>query len=217
MNKIFKPENIKIWIVFLITLIIGIASYGKLPNEIPIHFNVAGEIDNYAHKIYIFLAPAVIFLMILLAEFLRNADPKKAAYNKFEKEYYLIHLLVAIIMLMIQIYTIAVSMNMKVFNINVLMPGAIGLMFVIIGNSMPKFKQNFFAGIKTSWTLSDEEVWFKTHRFAGKLWFAGGLLTILTSFLPDKLKFIIFLIITAILVLVPIAYSYVIYKNKNNN
>ncbi|MDD2494015.1 MAG: SdpI family protein [Tissierellia bacterium] len=214
MNKIFNHENIKVWIIFVVTLIVAIFSYGYLPDQIPIHFNVAGEIDNYGGKIYIFLFPAIIIMMILLAEFARNTDPKKSSYSKFKKEYYLIFLLVSILMFLIELYTIAVSMNMKVFNINMLMPGAVGLMFVIIGNSMPKFKQNFYAGIRTSWTLADEEVWFKTHRLGGKVWFIGGLLMMLTAFMPDTLKAIIFFGTVLVLVFVPFIYSYVIYNNK---
>ena len=80
---------------------------------------------------------------------------------------------------------------------------------------MPKFKQNFYAGIKTSWTLSDEEVWFKTHRFGGKIWFIGGILMMITVFLPNTLKIIIFFSIVLILVLAPIIYSYLIYKRKH--
>ena len=152
--------------------------------------------------------------MILLAEFARNADPKKASYKKFKKEYYLIFLLVSLLMLFIELYTIAVSLNMKVFNIKMLMPGAVGLMFVVIGNLMPKFKQNFYAGIRTSWTLADEEVWFKTHRLGGKVWFIGGLLMILTVFMPNALKSIIFFGTVLALVLIPIIYSYVIYKKQ---
>lgn len=215
MKKIFKSENIKIWIIFALTLIIAAISYRYLPDQIPIHFNVAGEIDNYGGKYFIFLFPGIILFMILLAEFTQNVDPKKSSYNKFKKEYYLIFLLVSILMLLIEIYTIAVSMDIKVFNINVLMPAAVGLMFAVIGNSMPKFKQNFYAGIKTSWTLSDEEVWFKTHRFGGKIWFIGGILMILTVFLPNTLKIIIFFSIVLILVLAPIIYSYLIYKSKH--
>jgi uncharacterized membrane protein len=215
MNKIFKPENIKIWIIFALTLIIAAISYAYMPDQIPIHFNVAGEIDNYGGKNFIFLFPGIILFMILLAEFTQNADPKKSSYNKFKKEYYLIFLLVSILMLLIELYTIAVSMNVKVFNISILMPAAIGLMFAVIGNSMPKFKQNFYAGIKTSWTLSDEEVWFKTHRFGGKIWFIGGILMMITVFLPNTLKIIIFFSIVLILVLAPIIYSYLIYKRKH--
>lgn len=214
MSRIFKNENIKIWVLFVVTMLVGAISYSYLPEQIPIHFNAAGEVDNYGGRISIFLAPGVILAMVIMAEFFRNADPKKSSYDKFNKQYYMIFFLVSLLMFVIQLYTIAVSLEMKVYNINAIMPVAVGLLFAIIGNSMPKFKQNYFSGIKTSWTLADEEVWFKTHRLGGKIWFFGGLMMIISAFLPNPLKIIVFMIVIAILVIVPIVYSYIIYKKK---
>lgn len=214
MNKIFKHENIKLWILFAVTLIIGAVSYSYLPEQIPIHFDSVGNVDNYGGRISIFLAPAIILFMIITAEVARNVDPKKSAYNKFNKQYYLIFFLVSILMFGIQLYTLAFSMNMKILNISILMPFAVGLLFTIIGNAMPKFKQNFYAGIRTSWTLSDEEVWFKTHRFGGKIWFIGGILMMVSSILPDFLKTKVFFGVVIILTVVPMIYSYILYKKK---
>lgn len=214
MNKIFKHENIKLWILFAITLIIGVISYSYLPEQIPIHFDVKGNVDNYGGRINIFLAPAIILFMIIVAEVAKNVDPKKNAYNKFNKQYYLIFFLVSILMFGIQLYTLAFSMNIKIFNISILMPFAVGLLFTIIGNSMPKFKQNFYAGIRTSWTLTDEEVWFKTHRFGGKIWFIGGILMMVSSILPDYFKTKVFFGVVILLIVAPMVYSYIVYKKK---
>ncbi len=105
-------------------------------------------------------------------------------------------------------------MNVKILNISIIMPVAVGMLFTVIGNSMPKFKQNFYAGIRTSWTLSDEEIWFKTHRFGGKLWFVGGILMMTTAVLPKNMNFIALTFLALVLALIPVIYSYVIYRNK---
>lgn len=214
MNKIFKHENKKLWVLFVVTLLIALISYNYLPEIIPIHFDVSGNVDNYGNRLFIFLEPFIILFMIITAEVARNVDPKKNAYDKFNKQYYMIFFLVSLLMLVIELYTIAFSLNMKIFNINIIMPFAVGLLFAIIGNSMPKFKQNFYAGIRTSWTLADDDVWFKTHRLGGKIWFIGGILMMISVFLPDVLKTIVFFTVVALIVLVPIIYSYIIYKNK---
>jgi uncharacterized membrane protein len=214
MNKILKHENKKLWVLFVVTLLIALISYNYLPEIIPIHFDVSGNVDNYGNRIFIFLEPFIILFMIITAEVARNVDPKKNAYDKFNKQYYMIFFLVSLLMLVIELYTIAFSLNMKIFNINIIMPFAVGLLFAIIGNSMPKFKQNFYAGIRTSWTLADDDVWFKTHRLGGKIWFIGGILMMISVFLPDVLKTIVFFTVVALIVLVPIIYSYIIYKNK---
>lgn len=216
MNKIFKHDNIKLWIIFAVTLLIGLISYSYLPEQIPMHFDVAGNIDSYGGRIFIFLEPFVVLAMIVIAEVARNVDPKKNAYNKFNKQYYMIFFLVSLLMLGVQLYTIAVSLNIKVINISMIMPFVMGVLFTVIGNSMPKFKQNFYAGIRTSWTLSDEEVWFKTHRLGGKIWFLGGILMMISAILPDYLKTKIFFGTIMIMTLVPMIYSYVIYKRKYN-
>ncbi|MDF2678564.1 MAG: hypothetical protein K0Q97_2917 [Bacillota bacterium] len=214
MNKILKHENKKLWVLFVVTLLIALISYNYLPEIIPIHFDVSGNVDNYGNRIFIFLEPFIILFMIITAEVARNVDPKKNAYDKFNKQYYMIFFLVSLLMLVIELYTIAFSLNMKIFNINIIMPFAVGLLFAIIGNSMPKFKQNFYAGIRTSWTLADDDVWFKTHRLGGKIWFIGGILMMISTILPDVLKTIVFFTVVALIVLVPIIYSYIIYKNK---
>lgn len=215
MIKLFKQENIKSWILFAASLIIGLISYSYLPEQIPIHFDINGNVDNYGGKIYIFLEPAIILFMVVLAEVARNVDPKKNSYDKFNKQYYLIFFLISILMLGIQLYTIAFIMNNKIVNISAIMPFAVGLLFAIIGNSMPKFKQNFYAGIRTSWTLADEEVWFKTHRLGGKVWFVGGILMMVSSILPSYFKTTLFFGVIILITIVPIVYSYVIYKKKN--
>lgn len=188
--KIFKQDNIKQWILFAVTLIIGLISYNYLPESIPMHFDIAGNVDRYGGKIQIFIAPLIILFMIIIAEVARNVDPKRNSYNKFNKQYYMIYFLVALLMLGVQLYTLAFSFNTNVVNISLLMPFATGLLFTLIGNAMPKFKQNFYAGIRTSWTLSDEEVWVKTHRLGGKVWFVGGILMMISSILPTNIKMI---------------------------
>ena len=88
-----------------------------------------------------------------------------------------------------------------------------GLLFAALGNYMYNIKPNYFAGLRLPWTLENEDNWKYTHRIAGRMWFAGGLiLTTLAFFLPAKAGFIALIIITAIIVIVPSVYSYRFYK-----
>lgn len=89
----------------------------------------------------------------------------------------------------------------------------VSLLFVIIGNYMPKMKQNSYLGVKMRYTLANKENWEKTHRFAGKLWFIGGLVSIPCVFLPEMWGAIgILVLLCAMVIPVPI-YSYLVYKN----
>jgi uncharacterized membrane protein len=95
----------------------------------------------------------------------------------------------------------------------------IGLLFMALGNYFKVIKQNYFLGIKTPWTLESEEVWKLTHILAGKLWIIGGLLIVILSLIiPENINFYFFLSITAIISIVPIVYSYFIFKKlKKSN
>ncbi len=87
-----------------------------------------------------------------------------------------------------------------------------GLMFMVIGNYLPKCRQNYTIGIKVKWTYTSEENWNATHRFGGKVWFIGGLVIALAAFLPETwATFVLFMSIW-VLVLLPIIYSYRYYR-----
>ena len=91
-----------------------------------------------------------------------------------------------------------------------IMPCFMGLLFVIIGNYLPKTKQSYTMGIRIPWTLNSEENWNRTHRLAGFLWVLGGLWFIVMSFIGWSLP--AFLAPLLVMVLVPVVYSYVLYK-----
>jgi len=93
----------------------------------------------------------------------------------------------------------------------------IGALYAILGNYFQTLKPNYFIGIRTPWTLENEQIWKKTHRLAGRLWIAGGLLTIIISFLINSnLVLVIFFgIITTIIVLVPIVFSYTEFQKTH--
>ena len=93
----------------------------------------------------------------------------------------------------------------------------LGLMFAFIGNYMVNIKPNYFAGIRLPWTLSNDENWRKTHQLGGKLWFAGGMLIAVASFfLPGPQAFTFFISVIAIMVIIPLVYSYRLFKKHSN-
>jgi uncharacterized membrane protein len=89
----------------------------------------------------------------------------------------------------------------------------IGLLFVFLGNYFKTIKPNYFIGIKTPWTLENETVWKETHSLAGKMWFVGGLIIVFSSLILSKeANFTLFTVITVIIALVPVIYSYIFFK-----
>lgn len=103
------------------------------------------------------------------------------------------------------------------FPINTLFLLLFGVMFMFIGNYLPKCRQNYTIGIKVAWAYTSEENWNATHRFAGKVWFIGGLAIALGSFLPMNWGIPVVIVSLIVLVLLPIFYSYRYYCRQKAN
>jgi uncharacterized membrane protein len=201
----------KTWVVFCVALVAACVVYSRLPEQIPVHFGINGEPNRYGGRIYIFLPAVVILFLQIVAEVFRRIDPKRKAYEQFESHYYTIMFLVSLIMIMIEMATIALSFQMN-FNFTSIVLGACGILLAAIGNMMPKFKHNYFVGIRTSWTLADENVWYLTHRFASKMWVIGGIMMVLCIILPVDIAKLLFGVDLGVMVLIPVVASYLYYK-----
>jgi uncharacterized membrane protein len=96
-------------------------------------------------------------------------------------------------------------------NVEIIMPLLVGLMFIIVGNLLPKCRQSYTLGIKLPWTLHNEENWNKTHRLAGKLWVVGGIITMASALIGS---FWILLSVLILMVAIPTIYSYCLYRKQ---
>jgi len=150
------------------------------------------------------------FLMLLLP----RIDPRKANYKVFEGSYYKLRLILALFIGLINAGVIWGVLNNS-NAIHKFLPASIFLMFMLIGNYMGNFRPNYFVGIKVPWTLNSDEVWIRTHKLAGKLWFWGGLAGIVLYFITERLDWVI-IPLTILLVLVPMVYSYIIYQKAGD-
>ena len=130
--------------------------------------------------------------------------------------YWQFKLAVTIFFFLLQLYLITFSLQIITFTLTNIIVIAMGILFIIIGNMLPKVKQNFFMGIKTPWTLADEHVWYATHRFSGKLWFVLGLVMCACGFFPNTALVPIILISAIAAAVVPLIYSYIIYKRRTS-
>ena len=196
-------------ILTLAPMIVGIVLWDKLPAEIPTHFGFNNEPDGYSSKAFaVFGSPLMMLAMHIVCIFATNLDPKKKGLN--DKVFTLVLYIIPAVSLMIctMIYPVALGKDIQVGLIAMLF---LGLVFTLMGNYLPKCKQSYTVGIKLPWTLEDSENWNKTHALAGKLWVVGGITIMGTSFLQNPA---VFFVITAVMVIVPTVYSYLLYKNK---
>ena len=193
-------------IIILLPVLAGLILWDQLPEKIPTHWNAVGEIDGWSSKPFaVFGLPAIMLAFQWLCVLGTAADPKKAAHSP--KLLQLVLWIVPLIssLMFALTYTVALGKSVRV---EMIMPIFIGLVLTIVGNYLPKCKQNYTIGIKIPWTLNNEENWNKTHRFAGWLWTIGGILIMLTGLFGG---FWTFAIIVVLMVLVPILYSYILH------
>ena len=146
--------------------------------------------------------------------FIPKIDPKKENYKSFQSYYDIFIFAMSLFFLAMQVIILKMSFSPDSIQMNSVMPILIGALFVVIGFVMPKFTHNYFVGIKVPWTLSSAENWKKTHKFAGPIWVAGGILIILSGFLLGNYAFYISMTIIVLMTLVPIIYSYRLFKNN---
>ena len=155
--------------------------------------------------------PVVSIGIYFLLNNLYRIDPKKTAKlspETFSKIGMAVVLLFAALGISIIYASAHGSFSMRLF-----LP-IMGLFFVYMGNMMHSIKPNYFVGIRLPWTLEDPDNWRVTHQLAGKLWFSGGIIiTIATLLLPEKIATIFFFCGVAVIVLIPIIYSYRYFKS----
>ena len=194
-------------LVILLPILAGVILWNQLPEQIPSHWNAVGEIDGWSSKPFtVFGMPIILLAFQWLCVLGTGADPKKA--NHPEKIVHLVLWIIPVLSIVLSAITYTVALGQDV-RVEVVMPIVIGLMLAIVGNYLPKCKQNYTIGIKIPWTLNSEENWNKTHRLAGWIWTFGGLLIMLTGFLGG---FWIFFIVVLLMVVAPLVYSYLLHR-----
>lgn len=193
-------------ILILIPIAVGLILWDRLPDPMPMHWNMNGEVDNWGSKttVVIFL-PLFLLAVHWICMIVTCADPKNKNING--KPLQLMFWICPFISLLCCNLIYALSMGYDI-SIETLMPLILGGMFLIIGNYLPKCKRNYTMGIKVPWALDNDENWNATHRFAGKVWVIGGAVIMATGIF----KFLIlFFVIALVMVIAPTLYSYLYY------
>lgn len=197
-----------------IPMIMGLYFYKEMPSKMPIHFNDKNIADGFASKeMALFGIPAIIALIFLFSIFMINKDPKRQEQNNHMM--HILYVFIPIISILTSSLSISYTMGYRP-NIFMYVIRIISLFFVIIGYFLPRTKRNFTMGIRLPWTLDSESNWEKTHKFAGFLWILFGIVTFVLSFLLEEEINIIFSVSIIAVVVIPMIYSYMLYKKENN-
>lgn len=204
--RLRKSSIISIISSILILIIFNILFYDKMPAELPTHWNFHGEVEDYSSRFdAMVLNQGFFVVMNIFMCFMLDNDPKNKRQNKFVMT--ISKLAVPLLMILIYVLTIMTGLGRDV-NVTVIIPLFVGLLFIAIGNYLPKTKRNYTMGIKLPWTLNSDENWRRTHRLGGICFIIIGISFIISVFLKSEIIFIVSLIIGTI---IPSVYSYYLY------
>jgi uncharacterized membrane protein len=209
------------WLSLLVVLAMvgsGTAVALSLPEgtQLPLHWNQHGAPDRMGSKWEALLTPSgVTAVMALIFFFLPSLEPRTKDLERSQGLYLMSWLGLLIVMATAQLAMIGAALDWGLPMLPMIQ-GAIGLLFFLIGNHLGKSRRMFLVGIRTPWTLSSEEVWIRTHRLAGKLLVAGGLLLMVTALLriPANARPLLLIGVPIVALLFPALWSFVLWRRE---
>lgn len=202
------PVLIGLMLVFTAVVI------SRLPAELPIHWGVDGTPDSWGPRwLGGLVLPSVSLGIWLLLRIMPRIDPRGEHYAQFQETYWTFGNLIVSMMAVLHVFTLGVALGWPL-DIARLVPVLVGLLFLALGNYLPRVRSNWFIGIRTPWTLDSEKVWHSTHRLAGRTFVVGGLICIAGAFLSEGLSPIVSMGGLLIGGFIPVIYSYVAWRRE---
>lgn len=210
MNMLKRNKGVLIitTLITVLPILVGLILWDQLPDQMATHFNFAGEADGWSGKTFAVIGlPMVLVGTHLICTLATLADPKKQ--NIGDKMFRLVLWICPVLSIFVNggVYLYSLGFPVDMGRICMIM---VSVVFLIVGNYMPKCRQNYTVGVKTPWALADVENWNKTHRLAGWLWILSGVLMGIAAFL-NKMNMAIMLGLILMAAFVPMIYSYVYY------
>ena len=210
MLKKYRKTLIITTIITLLPILAGLILWNKLPEQIPMHFNAAGEVDGWASKpVGVFVMPLVLVAiewLCAIGSF--KMDPK--ANNLNEKVMGLVLWFIPALSVLMSVLVYGTALG-KEMNVQVVIPLLMGLLFIAIGNWLPKCKQTYTLGIRLPWTLNDEDNWNRTHRFAGPVWVVCGVIVAAGALVGGVFLWVM-LAAFVMMIAAPVVYSYLLFR-----
>ena len=196
-------------LICLLPMLIAAFLYEDLPAQVATHWGSDGTPNGYSSKAFAcFGLPGIMAGLNLLLHIIMDNDPKRR--NMGSRIVLISKWCIPVLSLIVSTITLASAMGVEI-SVSRIVPALVGILFIALGNYLPKCKQNYTVGIKLPWTLNSEENWNRTHHLSGYLFIFAGIIMIITAFLPQ----ISFLSLPALLIagFVPmIIYSFVLFK-----
>ena len=214
METTSKRNEIIYVLLLFVPLIYLLSIWKTLPASVPMHFDLNMNPDRYGSKWeLVFVLPGIQLLIHLMFWMIMKIDPK-GKIKQYPKMMKAVRMALTILMCVMGCVVVYVCANQGQSLVSAkYMMAIVCVFFIALGNYLPVIKQNYFLGIRTPWTLENEQVWQKTHKLGGRLFFWGGIVLLLTAlFVPSDISTTTTISGIIVLSLIPVVYSYFLYK-----
>jgi len=200
----------------LAAFVVSAIAYRRLPERVPVHWDVHGNVNGYGSRFAgAFGMPLLMLGLWLLLRLLPRIDPRRANYAKFADTYDLFVDSLVGLLLVMQLALLANTLGWPV-SMERVAPVLIGLQFIILGNALPRARPNWWFGIRTPWTLSNDRVWTQTHRVGGYLLAAAGAILLIAALVPGPIAFAFGIGAVLAATFGSVVYSYFAWKQETS-
>lgn len=213
-----KNRKMRIAVYGLIVLTAAATAlvYGKLPEQIPTSWDFNGNLTEYGSRATLWMLVGIQVMLAVMMEIMPKIDPRKRNYDRFSEYYDGFCLLMQLFMMVMWGIIVSETLYPGRLSVDKAVMFLLGILFLFLGNMLPKVKSNFYMGFRTPWALSDTEVWRKTQRLGGKTMFAGGILMLFAGIFLDQLSLMFFLAVLILATGIPSVMSYLWWRKKES-
>lgn len=214
-------RRLVIWVIALLSLVGTLVAIPSMADMVPAHYGLNGMVDRYDSKYTLVLFPCIIIALVVLREMmprmLRGDDAAQQANVRVLDKLMLplVLVLAGLNLLMVWLaYHQVENIYTTSLNVPQIILVGLSLLFVLIGNLLPKTKPNPYVGIRVPWTLNHPEVWYKTHRVGGMAMTAWGLIGALIALLVTSPIISAVAVVggTVLMVVSIVVYAYVYHR-----
>ena len=202
------------WLLMALAFIATALAWSQMPERVPVHWNIAGEVDRYGGRLEAgLLVPGIMLLVWGLMRFLPRFDPRRAYYAAMADAYDLVVTLILGTMLAVHAVVLGNSVGYRI-PMDPVIPLIVGAAFIGLGLVLPRSRPNRWMGFRTPWTLSNDRVWERTHRMAGPTMVFAGVGFVVMAFVRDAWTRIAIIVVIGASVFIPLVYSYIIWRKE---
>ncbi|MFB6212334.1 MAG: SdpI family protein [Candidatus Magasanikbacteria bacterium] len=210
-----KTPHILIILLVIASVITGYILYPVLPSELASSWNAQGQVSDHISKFWgISFFPFLMLALYLTYLIIPKVDPLSENIKKFRKYYDLFWVFMTSFIGYLFALTLFWNLGFR-FNFAFFMVPAVAALWFSVSILLNHTKRNWFIGIRTPWTLSNDEVWDKTHELGSKLFKIASIIALSGFLFPNSVLVVSVIAPAVIIAFVTVAYSYIVYQRVN--